>query len=288
MQAVAAVAPVVSIDNGILSVLSTNVADVFGKVHRDVIRAIETIVSRSPKERAQNFRQVIVRRPSNLGTGVVESKAYRLTRAGFVFLAMGFTGEKADQFKWAYIDEFDRMEAELHKCPVAAQLPAERLSETQAYTIQSEVGKRARGIGANYQTIYRALKARFKVTKYTHILARDFDDAVHFIRTCDLKLPDRHESAKAEPPKANQKMYQVSEQFVENQRTFVYCWRYLFRDDLERFYRLLYDMNSPYAPKFWEAIHNLNLATLENSLDRLGFPVKDLDCYKHWASKQIA
>ncbi len=175
-----------------------------------------------------------------------------------------------------------------YECPVAAQLPAERLSETQAYTIQSEVGKRARGIGANYQTIYRALKARFKVTKYTHILARDFDDAVHFIRTCDLKLPDRHESAKAEPQKANQKMYQVSEQFVENQRTFVYCWRYLFRDDLERFYRLLCDMNSPYAPRFWEAIHNLNLATLENSLDRLGFPVKDLDCYKHWASKQIA
>ena len=38
---------------------------------------------------------------------------YTLTRDGFVMLAMGFTGQRAKEFKWAYIDAFNAMEAEL-------------------------------------------------------------------------------------------------------------------------------------------------------------------------------
>jgi phage regulator Rha-like protein len=46
------------------------------------------------------------------------SKAYTMTRDGFTFLAMGFTGKKAAGFKEAYIQAFNRMEQEL-------QAPAE-------------------------------------------------------------------------------------------------------------------------------------------------------------------
>ena len=38
---------------------------------------------------------------------------YTLTRDGFVMLAMGFTGQQAKEFKWAYIDAFNAMEASL-------------------------------------------------------------------------------------------------------------------------------------------------------------------------------
>ncbi|MGK5615600.1 Rha family transcriptional regulator, partial [Proteus mirabilis] len=40
---------------------------------------------------------------------------YEMTKDGFVFLVMGFTGKKAAQFKEAYIAAFNRMEAELTK-----------------------------------------------------------------------------------------------------------------------------------------------------------------------------
>ncbi len=40
---------------------------------------------------------------------------YQITKNGFVFLVMGFTGKKAAAFKEAYIAEFDRMEAELRQ-----------------------------------------------------------------------------------------------------------------------------------------------------------------------------
>lgn len=40
---------------------------------------------------------------------------YQITKNGFVFLVMGFTGKKAATFKEAYIAEFDRMEEELRQ-----------------------------------------------------------------------------------------------------------------------------------------------------------------------------
>ncbi|EDX5007318.1 Rha family transcriptional regulator, partial [Salmonella enterica subsp. houtenae] len=40
---------------------------------------------------------------------------YQITKNGFVFLVMGFTGKKAAAFKEAYIAEFDRMENELRQ-----------------------------------------------------------------------------------------------------------------------------------------------------------------------------
>ena len=38
-----------------------------------------------------------------------------MTRDGFVFLVMGYTGEKASRFKEEYINAFNDMEAELKR-----------------------------------------------------------------------------------------------------------------------------------------------------------------------------
>lgn len=115
MQAVmkGTVAPIVEIVDGIPTVLSTNVAAVFEKRNDNVIRDIEEILSTLPENRKDNFIETQIERPSNLGRGTVKSKAYRLTRDGFTFLVMGYTGEKAARFKWAYIDEFNRQQAPL-------------------------------------------------------------------------------------------------------------------------------------------------------------------------------
>ena len=103
--------PVVKIVDGIPFVHSTNIADVFEKRHDHVIRDIEEILRTLPENRKHHFLETQIERPSNLGTGTVKSKAYRLTRDGFTFLVMGYTGEKAARFKWAYIDEFNRQQA---------------------------------------------------------------------------------------------------------------------------------------------------------------------------------
>lgn len=172
-----------------------------------------------------------------------------------------------------------------YECPAKDQLPPPMLTEQQSYQILSEVAKRCKRNGVHYQTVYRALKARYQVTKYTHILQRDFEDALAFIRTMNLRVPEK---AADKPEEPEVKRYVVTESFLERQRIFVYCWRYLFRDELERLIKLMRAMESPHAGMLWEAVHDINLVSLEESLAQLGFPVTDLNCYKHWASHQPA
>ncbi|ELV7529305.1 Rha family transcriptional regulator [Edwardsiella ictaluri] len=95
---------------------STAVAEFFGKQHKNVIQKIETLDC-SPDFASANFSADV--QSVSIGNGAKrESKIYEMTKDGFVFLVMGFTGKKAAAFKEAYIAEFNRMEAQiLHQRP---------------------------------------------------------------------------------------------------------------------------------------------------------------------------
>lgn len=75
---------------------------------------------------------------------------------------------------------------------------------------------------------------------------------------------------------------------MEKLLSLVYTWRYLHRANLERYVEFLRSVDSPYAASMWEAVHDFNWASLEASLDKIGFNVKELPCYKHWLSHQPA
>ena len=289
-----ATAPAITICNGLATVLTTNVAGVFQKAHKDVLEAVETIIQRTPEDRRGNFIPVELERPSNLGKGIVKYKAYALTKAGFTFLAMGFTGEKADKFKWAYIDEFDRMEKALKNPPAPAYI-----TDAQQREIQRAVGRRSEGYGINYQTIYSALKNHFNVPSYKRILEKDFEAAISFIQSVKIMTREeciehekaqmkRIESATYKDEAIPPKYYTVKAHFMEELRSLVYTWRYLHRANLERYVEFLRSVDSPYAASMWEAVHDFNWVSLEASLDKIGCSVKELPCYKHWVSHQPA
>lgn len=80
------------------------VAEVFGKEHSKVCRDIENL-SCSESFNAANFGVI-----SYIDSRGREQKAYEMTKDGFSFLVMGYTGEKAGQFKEAFINEFNRRE----------------------------------------------------------------------------------------------------------------------------------------------------------------------------------
>lgn len=271
------------------------VAEYFGKQHKDTLRAIRDLIADAPElERKRNF--ALTEEEQKIGATTRKIPLYWMDQKGFCILAMGFTGAKALEFKCAFYDEFERMKNEL-EAPTTIT-PAEQLQ------IQQAVARRAKTSSANYQTIYRAIKVRFQIPRYTELPRCQFAECLKFIDAVDLKVPEAKTAAapKQEPralPKSGKpnltplnipegrKMYRVSEDFLETQRTFVYCWRYLFRDDLELFYNFLKQTKSPLAPKFAEAIMDFNLQFVESSLAKLGFAVKDLECYKHWAAKRL-
>lgn len=274
--------PVVTVVDGNVTTLSTDVAAFFEKRHDVVLRAIENIRSNLDSDRLHNFAETEVSRESPLKKGtLIRSKAYRLTRDGFTFLAMGFTGARAQEFKWAYIDAFNKMEAALRQCPAQAQLPGPTLTEQQAYAIMSKVAMRAKRDGAKYQTIYRALKARYQVTKYTNIPRDKFEDAVNFILTVDLRTPEVPEQGpkKMPNPETNQGVL-VPPEFCEALRMRVYYERYVFGEYYERFYRFLQLVDSPLAGRFHEIRTSINLISLERQLAKVGFPVDDILNFK--------
>lgn len=81
------------------------VAEMFEKRHDDVLRSIRNLDC-SEEFRLRNFAESSYRN----GQGK-KQPCYYMTRDGFVFLAMGYRGKKASQFKEAYIKRFNQMES---------------------------------------------------------------------------------------------------------------------------------------------------------------------------------
>lgn len=96
-------------NNGKPTTTSLIVADIFGKEHKNVIRDIENL-SCSENFNRLNFELIYYKDKMNR-----EQKAYQMTKDGFSFLVMGYTGDKAGKFKEDFINAFNQMEQALLK-----------------------------------------------------------------------------------------------------------------------------------------------------------------------------
>lgn len=149
--------PIVFERDGQALTTSREVADYFGKAHKNIIQAIEQLFKdaetlnsefsglnfqpANPREDGLNFQPI---KTAQSGGTVEEfltanfhlseytdsinrrKKQYIITKDGFTLLAMGFTGAKAMQFKVACINAFNRMAGMISGAAHAAAEP-ERL-----------------------------------------------------------------------------------------------------------------------------------------------------------------
>jgi len=105
---------------------SLKIAEAFNKQHKDVIRKLKTLeCSEDFIERnftLNEYKDAIGRK----------LPMFEMTKDGFMFLVMGFTGTKAAYIKEAYINAFNQMASQLRSAmptllPSQYQLPASRL-----------------------------------------------------------------------------------------------------------------------------------------------------------------
>lgn len=273
-----ALRPIVSVIDNTVVTSSVAVASFFGKLHKDVLRAIRVLIDSAPELGQRNFAPSTYTNEQNK-----QQPCYTMDRKGFVLLAMGFTGEVALKFKIAYIDAFDTMERKLYQGNVTS---TDTITNAQQVAIQQAVARRAKKTAVYYQTIYRAIKVRYQIPRYTELKQSQFEDCLRFIETVDLSVPEAPASEPAETEKPQR--YVVDADFLKILQTFCYYQRYLFRKPLMQAMRVMQALDVPDASKLWDAVNDLNLVKLERSLDDLGFSVKDLDCYKHWALTHTA
>lgn len=108
---------------------SRNVAEVFGKEHRNVLRAIDDL-----KGGLLNFEQTFKEATMPDSQGKAQ-RVYLMNRDGFTLLAMGFTGKAAMEWKVKYLEAFNKMEAALQSDDYivarAQQILSKRLEDQQ-------------------------------------------------------------------------------------------------------------------------------------------------------------
>lgn len=254
------------------------VAEYFGKRHNDVLRGIRDLI-----EKNTDLSKSFIAREEQIETSNGASRSnpvFLMDQKGFCILAMGFTGAKALEFKCAFYDEFERMKHEL-EAPTTIT-PAEQRA------IQREVAIRAHKTASNYRTIYRAIKARYQIARYDQLPRTQLEDCLDFIREVELDVPEVPHTTRPDdggcphcglhPIPAGSIVLSAHE--AENLRTFVYYWRYLFREDLETVLKLMRLLQSPFAPRFYEAVTSMNIGSIEALLERNGYSVKQLSCYR--------
>ena len=170
---------VISIINNEPRTTSLKVAEVFGKLHKNVLRSIENLEC-SEEFRRLNFELT----EETVTSGAVQRKspAWEMTKDGFMFLVMGFTGKKAAQIKEAYINAFNWMAAQLFGKPVAPKTSADERSPLRA-AVSLLVGKRS----LMYPEAYALVHQRFGVEHIDQLTSEQATQAVEYVHRLALE-----------------------------------------------------------------------------------------------------
>lgn len=125
---------------------SFKVAEFFEKNHPDVVRAIDRLRDKMQSTDFQCdakmsseiiFEEHFEDIPQPNG-GTKKGKYFIMNKDAFTLLAMGFTGKKALEFKIAYIDAFNKMEAELKSQQTKQLSAAESLLQSVQLLVAHE------------------------------------------------------------------------------------------------------------------------------------------------------
>lgn len=158
-----------------------NVAEAFGKQHQHVTQKVAALEC-TEQFLTSNFSLVSFQHRGNT------YKSYEMTKDGFMFLVMGFTGKKAAAIKEGYIAAFNWMAEQLglSSKSLVAKAVSEALGAEGARTLSNVMRCRVAKLNAEHQRsatakLASALHARFDVPRMELIPADQMDAACNFI-----------------------------------------------------------------------------------------------------------
>ena len=185
-----------------------------------------------------------------------------VNESGLYALIFGSKLPKAKQFKrWVTNEVLPAIRKQGYY-----QVTSNTLTPAQQHQIQIAVAARAQKTAHNYQTIYRALKNRFQVARYDQIPQSQFKEALRFIQSVDLSVPETSEST-GEIFYYNART--LSEHELRALANLIYL-RELGKPTFAQVYKGLRSLNSELAPRFYSLIAegDFPVAALKNVLSR--------------------
>jgi Rha family phage regulatory protein len=185
---------------------SLDVASVFEKQHKHVMQKVENFGERAKA----NFRPSEYTDATGRKLPMLE-----MNRDGFMFLAMGFTGEKAENWKLDLIDAFNNMEEMIRQpkiLTVQEQIvlisrgnqeidsrvtlleQTKRLEAWQEKALQDAKNQKVYSFGVKdpgqisklHRAVWRYVKRTYSLPRYNELPAIKFDEAVKAINNLTL------------------------------------------------------------------------------------------------------
>ncbi|AQT08930.1 putative antirepressor [Pseudomonas protegens] len=187
--------------NGEAFTTSQNVADAFGKLHKDVLRKVESL------ECSADFTERNFTPSEYIDASGRRLPQWGMTKDGFMFLVMGFTGKKAAAIKEGYISAFNWMAEQLglSSKTLVTTAVTEALGAEGARTLSNVMRCRVAKLDAEHQRsatakLASALHARFDVPRMELIPGDQLDAACNFVAAYAIE----GEYLGKEEPKAEQ------------------------------------------------------------------------------------
>lgn len=284
-----------SFENNTVRTLGTSETPLFVAV--DVVKALGFKDTTNPIKRHVDAEDLI---KSEITDSMNRTQLVNcVNESGLYALIFGSKLESAKRFKkWVTSEVLPAIrKTGRYECPANPKY----ITPQQGWLIQSAVQKRVHRDGVDFQTVYQALKAHYQIPKYTFLLEKDFDEALRFIDSCELRAP-----VKKPEPKPAAKIpadgrcpccggtpiphdsIVLSSQEADALLTLIYCLRFLFRDAFESVYQMMRIAQSPIAGHMYDAFHEVPWGRMLDILARHGHDINDLPCYQHWKARHAA
>lgn len=198
--------PSVSLHDGRPATTSLEVAKFFSKRHDHVLRDIDTLLSQLPENSLQpNFGEMFQEQETPLG--LKQIRIFILYRDGFMLLVMGYTGKKALAVKLAYIEAFNRLEAELAAQRGSALPSSDTLTPEQQAQLQAIVAAKAGMVPAShrrraFQEIWARFNNNFQIARYAQLPPARIGEAVEYLVSMEVKAAKALPAAEPVPAPA--------------------------------------------------------------------------------------
>lgn len=128
----------VYMEDGQIVTSSLDLASNFNKQHKDVLEAIDSKLQSA--ENSAYYKTMFATGNYKDSRGRYQ-RMYYLNRDGFTFIAMGFTGKRADEFKLKYIEAYNQMEKALKQNQVPMTVEEKIATIASGYGgLQQEIG----------------------------------------------------------------------------------------------------------------------------------------------------
>lgn len=150
---------------------SLQVADAFEKQHKDVLEAIDNKIQSA--ENSADYKKMFFE-DFYLDSRNRKQRMYYMNRDGFSFIAFGFTGKKADDFKFRYIEAFNYMENHIkYHLMEAEDIMIETLQT------QKELKKQISSVSEDVEELKKEVDlSRYQKSQLSNLVKRNVMDAV--------------------------------------------------------------------------------------------------------------